>query len=177
MVSRTQQKPFWLATQLYLQNDWTGWQNGVDDDVCAQAPLTLWYRLCRDVLFAPPPSPPLLIICLCLLLCIFVSEAERTHAFYNRTCLDRISDAASQVAQGHPTSMVGVMRGIVTNEGPLGLYRGIVPNFMKVLPAVSISYVVYEKLRELLGVRTWSAWSFVVPTISLVHQMHSHNLF
>ena len=27
MVSRIQWKPFWLATQLYAQNDWTGWQN------------------------------------------------------------------------------------------------------------------------------------------------------
>ena len=38
MVSRIQWKPFWLATQSYPQNDWTGWQNGVNDDVCAQAP-------------------------------------------------------------------------------------------------------------------------------------------
>ena len=28
-------KPFWLATQLYPQNDWTGWQNGVNYDVFA----------------------------------------------------------------------------------------------------------------------------------------------
>lgn len=34
----------------------------------------------------------------------------------------------------------------------MGLYRGIAPNFMKVAPAVSISYVVYEKCREALGV-------------------------
>ena len=25
MVSKIQWKPFWLATQLYPQNDWTGW--------------------------------------------------------------------------------------------------------------------------------------------------------
>jgi solute carrier family 25 phosphate transporter 23/24/25/41 len=37
-------------------------------------------------------------------------------------------------------------------DGVRGLYRGIVPNFMKVIPAVSISYVVYEKLRTALGV-------------------------
>ena len=41
MVSRIQWKPFWLATQLYPQNDWTGWQNGVNNDVCAQAPFRL----------------------------------------------------------------------------------------------------------------------------------------
>ena len=38
IVSKVQWKPFWLATQLYPQNDWTGWQNGVNDDECAQAP-------------------------------------------------------------------------------------------------------------------------------------------
>ena len=41
MVSKLQWKPFWLASQLYPQNDWTGWQNGVDDDVCIQAPRIL----------------------------------------------------------------------------------------------------------------------------------------
>ena len=41
----------------------------------------------------------------------------------------------------------------VLNEGFRGLYRGIVPNFMKVAPAVSISYVVYEKTSEILGCR------------------------
>ena len=39
MVSKIQLKPFWLATQLYPQNDWTGWQNGVNDDAFAQAPF------------------------------------------------------------------------------------------------------------------------------------------
>ena len=39
MVSKIQWTPYWLATQLYPPNDWTGWQNGVNDDVCAQAPL------------------------------------------------------------------------------------------------------------------------------------------
>ena len=35
MVSKFQWKPFWLAAQLYPQN-WTAWQNGVNDDVCVQ---------------------------------------------------------------------------------------------------------------------------------------------
>ena len=37
--SRIQCKPFWLATQLYPQNDWTGWKNRVNYDIWAQAPL------------------------------------------------------------------------------------------------------------------------------------------
>ena len=40
MVSRSQRKPFWLATQLDPQNDWTEWQKGVNDDVCALATVT-----------------------------------------------------------------------------------------------------------------------------------------
>ena len=33
------------------------------------------------------------------------------------------------------------------NEGPLGFYRGLIPSLAKVVPAVSISYVVYEQVR------------------------------
>lgn len=49
-------------------------------------------------------------------------------------------------------SMTGVFRAILEKEGVLGLYRGITPNFVKVLPAVSISYVVYEYSSRILGV-------------------------
>ena len=41
MVSKFQWKPFWLATQRDPQNDWTGWQNRVNYDVFAQAPLSV----------------------------------------------------------------------------------------------------------------------------------------
>ena len=30
--------------------------------------------------------------------------------------------------------------------GPLGLYQGLLPNMLKVLPATSISYAVYDRL-------------------------------
>lgn len=49
-------------------------------------------------------------------------------------------------------SMVGQFKHIVTQEGVPGLYRGIAPNFLKVIPAVSISYVVYEHMKKVLGV-------------------------
>jgi len=48
--------------------------------------------------------------------------------------------------------MMSVFREIWVKEGIAGLYRGITPNFMKVAPAVSISYVVYEQCRDALGV-------------------------
>nr|XP_058919268.1 mitochondrial adenyl nucleotide antiporter SLC25A23 isoform X1 [Kogia breviceps] len=49
-------------------------------------------------------------------------------------------------------SMLGLLRHILSQEGVRGLYRGIAPNFMKVIPAVSISYVVYENMKQALGV-------------------------
>ena len=42
MVSKIQWKPFWLATQLYPRNNWTGWQKGVNNDVFAQACNEEW---------------------------------------------------------------------------------------------------------------------------------------
>ena len=51
-----------------------------------------------------------------------------------------------------PLTMSGVFRTILATEGLPGLYRGITPNFLKVAPAVSISYVVYEHCRQALGV-------------------------
>lgn len=57
------------------------------------------------------------------------------------------------VAEGGPqATMTGLLRHIVQTEGPMGLYRGLAPNFLKVIPAVSISYVVYEHLKTQLGV-------------------------
>ncbi|OBS65331.1 hypothetical protein A6R68_06154, partial [Neotoma lepida] len=60
---------------------------------------------------------------------------------------------AQATVEGAPQlSMVGLFRRIVSKEGVSGLYRGITPNFMKVLPAVGISYVVYENMKQMLGV-------------------------
>jgi len=50
-------------------------------------------------------------------------------------------------------TMTGTFRSIVTSDGVAGLYRGLVANFLKVAPAVSISYIVYEKTRGMLGVQ------------------------
>lgn len=48
--------------------------------------------------------------------------------------------------------MTGLIKNIVAKDGFLGLYRGILPNFMKVIPAVSLSYVVYEYMKSSLGI-------------------------
>lgn len=44
-------------------------------------------------------------------------------------------------------------RKTLKNEGAVGFYRGLVPSLAKVVPAVSISYVVYEHSKRHLGVQ------------------------
>ncbi|KAF4290727.1 hypothetical protein KXV22_000762 [Aspergillus fumigatus] len=62
-------------------------------------------------------------------------------------------------AQGtvlHPTTYTGitdVARKTLQTEGPRGFYKGLTPNLLKVAPAVSISYVVYENAKRMLGLR------------------------
>lgn len=48
-------------------------------------------------------------------------------------------------------TMTTIFTKIMKEDGVTGLYRGIAPNFLKVAPAVSISYVVYENVRKYLG--------------------------
>ncbi|KAK5189292.1 hypothetical protein LTR96_010922 [Exophiala xenobiotica] len=54
----------------------------------------------------------------------------------------------------HPptyTGIVDVTRKTIQNEGVRGLFRGITPNLIKVIPAVSVTYVVYDKLKQRFG--------------------------
>ncbi|EDO32185.1 predicted protein [Nematostella vectensis] len=64
----------------------------------------------------------------------------------------RLQAQAREKGGGQGDNMVSVLRKIITEDGFKGLYRGLAPNFLKVAPAVSISYVVYENLRLGLGV-------------------------
>jgi solute carrier family 25 (mitochondrial phosphate transporter), member 23/24/25/41 len=62
-------------------------------------------------------------------------------------------------AQGtvlHPPTYSGVWdvtRKTIRGEGVVGLFRGVTPNLLKVAPAVSISYVVYENSKALMGLQ------------------------
>ena len=42
------------------------------------------------------------------------------------------------------TGMIDCLNKTLANDGILGLYRGLFPNFLKSLPAIAISYAVYE---------------------------------
>ncbi|KAL7654435.1 hypothetical protein ACMYSQ_006445 [Aspergillus niger] len=62
-------------------------------------------------------------------------------------------------AQGtvlHPATYNGigdVARKTIQTEGLRGFYKGLTPNLLKVAPAVSISYVVYENSKRMLGLK------------------------
>lgn len=54
----------------------------------------------------------------------------------------------------HPRTYNGitdVTRQTLQGEGVRGLFRGITPNLIKVVPAVSITYVVYDKAKQAFG--------------------------
>ncbi|KAL0261053.1 hypothetical protein SLS55_004748 [Diplodia seriata] len=53
----------------------------------------------------------------------------------------------------HPRTYTGIMdvtRQTIKGEGVRGLFKGLTPNLLKVVPAVSITYVVYEKSKQAL---------------------------
>ncbi|KAI0719597.1 mitochondrial carrier [Cerioporus squamosus] len=58
-------------------------------------------------------------------------------------------------SSGHPeryTGILDVVRKTYARDGWRGFYRGLLPTLAKVVPAVSISYVVYESSKSKLGV-------------------------
>ncbi|KAI3406094.2 hypothetical protein KGF56_000935 [Candida oxycetoniae] len=60
----------------------------------------------------------------------------------------------AQATYAHPYTYNGffdVLQKTIAREGYPGLFKGLVPNLAKVAPAVSISYFVYENLKNLFG--------------------------
>ncbi|XP_008835128.1 calcium-binding mitochondrial carrier protein SCaMC-3 isoform X2 [Nannospalax galili] len=89
---------------------------------------------------------------LVLLACGTISSTCGQIASYPLALVRTRMQAQASIQGGPQYSMVGLLRHILSQEGVWGLYRGIAPNFMKVIPAVSISYVVYESMKQALGV-------------------------
>ncbi|KAG6420200.1 hypothetical protein SASPL_116720 [Salvia splendens] len=50
------------------------------------------------------------------------------------------------------SGMVDAFRKTVRHEGFRALYKGLVPNSVKVVPSIAIAFVTYEQVKELLGV-------------------------
>lgn len=56
----------------------------------------------------------------------------------------------------HPATYTGwrdCFNQTIKGEGVKGLYKGLTPNLLKVVPSMSISYMVYEASKKVLGLR------------------------
>ncbi|XP_054466345.1 calcium-binding mitochondrial carrier protein SCaMC-2-A [Anoplopoma fimbria] len=91
---------------------------------------------------------------LVLLACGTVSSTCGQLASYPLALVRTRMQAQAAIGGSQQVTMSGLFRQILQTEGPTGLYRGLAPNFLKVIPAVSISYVVYEHLKTHLGVKS-----------------------
>ncbi|KAM9841861.1 LOW QUALITY PROTEIN: calcium-binding mitochondrial carrier protein SCaMC-2-B [Aulostomus maculatus] len=89
-----------------------------------------------------------------LLACGTTSSTCGQLASYPLALVRTRMQAQATLEGGPQMSMTSLFRHIVRTEGAMGLYRGLAPNFMKVIPSVSISYVVYEHLKITLGVQS-----------------------
>lgn len=89
---------------------------------------------------------------LVLLGCGTISSTCGQLASYPLALIRTRMQAQATLDASHQPSMSTLMQKIVAKDGVFGLYRGILPNFMKVIPAVSISYVVYEYMKNGLGI-------------------------
>ncbi|CAK6982674.1 calcium-binding mitochondrial carrier protein SCaMC-2-A [Scomber scombrus] len=89
---------------------------------------------------------------LVLLACGTVSSTCGQLASYPLALVRTRMQAQAATGGSQNATMSSLFRQILQTEGPAGLYRGLAPNFLKVIPAVSISYVVYEQIKTQLGV-------------------------
>ncbi|MFT7796787.1 calcium-binding mitochondrial carrier protein SCaMC-2-B-like [Arapaima gigas] len=89
-----------------------------------------------------------------LLACGTISSTCGQLASYPLALVRTRMQAQATCKSGPRVTMSGLFTNILRTEGMSGLYRGLAPNFMKVIPAVSISYVVYENLKVTLGVQS-----------------------
>lgn len=60
-------------------------------------------------------------------------------------------EGAGGRARVYTTGLYGVFRHIIQTEGLRGLYRGILPEYYKVVPGVGICFMTYETLKMLLS--------------------------
>ena len=55
-----------------------------------------------------------------------------------------------QISLGPTPSVVSIVRTALSSEGIKGLYRGIVPELVKVVPAVAMNFYFYELFRQVI---------------------------
>ncbi|KAL6580327.1 hypothetical protein OROMI_008351 [Orobanche minor] len=60
-------------------------------------------------------------------------------------------EGAGGRARVYKSGLFGTLRHIIRTEGLCGLYRGILPEYYKVVPSVGIVFMTYEKLKKVLS--------------------------
>lgn len=60
-------------------------------------------------------------------------------------------EGAGGRARVYKTGLFGTFGHIVRAEGLRGLYRGILPEYYKVVPSVGIVFMTYEKMKQVLS--------------------------
>jgi hypothetical protein len=60
-------------------------------------------------------------------------------------------EGAGGKARVYTSGLVGTFRHIIKTEGWFGLYRGIIPEYYKVIPSVGIVFMTYELIKQVLG--------------------------
>jgi solute carrier family 25 phosphate transporter 23/24/25/41 len=53
--------------------------------------------------------------------------------------------------------LAGTFKQIIQEEGLFGLYRGILPEYYKVIPSVGIVFMTYEFMKRILQPQPWNA--------------------
>ena len=57
----------------------------------------------------------------------------------------------------HYNSVMEGFRRVYAKYGIPGFYKGLIPNYLKVVPVVSINFVVYEYMKKFLGLSSLGA--------------------
>jgi len=67
-------------------------------------------------------------------------------------------DGAGRRALIYKKGLAGTCKQIIQQEGLLGLYRGIVPEYYKVIPSISIVFMTYEFMKRILQPQSWNGY-------------------
>lgn len=86
-----------------------------------------------------------------LVACAVISSTCGQLVSYPLSLVRTRLQAHAVVIDGASESVTHILKTIVNTDGTRGLYRGLLANLLKVAPAVSISYLVYENTRILFG--------------------------
>ena len=60
-------------------------------------------------------------------------------------------EGAGGRARVYNTGLFGTLGYIIRTEGLRGLYRGILPEYYKVVPSLGIVFMTYEKVKQMLS--------------------------